>query len=141
MLLLITLTAATFAVVKIGDFVAAAVAFLFLAMIMLRSIVAVVADEEERQVAIGFIIPVAIYGFTLSSVGETEFAFRGNYLITSLGLSQMFRSITSETKDVYWQAQSMAAGHGLVSLYLGFAGSEFARSILRSSIRKKQQTQ
>ncbi len=139
-LMLVALTAVTFAVVRIGDFVAAAISFLFLAIFMLRAIVAFVADVEERLIAIGFIVPAAVYGFTLCCVRESEFAFGGNYLITSIGMSQMFNSITGETRDPYWQAQSMAAGHGLVAIYLGCAGSEFARSVHRSSCRNLKDT-
>ncbi len=133
--MMIALTAVTFAVVRIGYYIAAALSFLFLAIFILRAIVAFVADGEERRIAIGFIVPVAIYGFTLYCVRESEFTFGGNYLITSIGLSKMFNSITGGTRDPYWQAQSMAAGHGLFAMYLGCAGSEFARSVHRSSCR------
>jgi len=128
----------TFAAVQIGTLVESAVSFLFLSLFMMRAIVAITADEEERVIAIGYIVPAAIYGLTLWAVRESEFEFGGNYLITSTALSQMFYAITAGTRDTYWQAQSMAAGHGLISLYLGCAGSEFARSVLRSSSRNKQ---
>jgi hypothetical protein len=105
---------------------------------MLRAIVAFVADGEERLSAIGFIVPAVIYGFTLWATGACEFAFGGNYLCTSMGLSQIFNSVTRGTRDPVLQAQSMAVGHGLVAIYLGFAGSEFARSVHRSTLRSKQ---
>lgn len=138
--MLIALTAVTFAVVRIGAFLAAAISYLFLVIFMLRAIVAFVVGDEERSIAIGFIVPAAVYGLTLWCVGESEFAFGGNYLITSMGLSQMFNPITGETRDPYWQAQSMAAGHGLVAIYLGYAGSEFARSVHRPSCRNLEAT-
>jgi hypothetical protein len=135
LLLVIALTAVTFAAVRMGVFVGSAVSFLFLVLFMLRALVAVIAVGEERIIAIGYIVPVAIYALTLWAIGESEFAFVGNYLMTSMALSQMFYSIAGDTSDLYWQAHCMAAGHGLASLYLGFAGAEFSRAVLYSSTR------
>lgn len=124
LLTLIALTALICTAMRLGGLVASATVFLVLLLVMLRSIVAFVSAGDERKAAIGFMVPVAIYGLAIAWIGRSEFGSDLPVLISSQLLWMTCRGVGPDRV-----VEVMSLGHGLVALYLGVIGEMFARTV------------
>lgn len=99
------------------------------------AIIAFVAVGQHRSFAIGFVVPVFLYGTAVLTAGDDELGMREGMLPTS----QLFQSVLQpryppsgglSVVQVIARKQNttsvMTLGHLLVALALGYSGAKFA---------------